>query len=254
MFYCIIFCLFCIIVTKLSLEAACNSIYRNKNRNVSHGMGQPNHFLLIDEEWKWMHRHTNDIYGKTFCLPFSAFIYIKARFLYKTMHHHTVQTSCKIFYKKHSIHVLSKHTDTPPRHSPLGCSPSIITLEIKWKKKYMKIDLTSRLRERELKKRIESVWKDTACNLPAIQRSLKQFVGRLRTVKKEKANISKWFMVKIYLSFNFFVQFQVFDTASCNFWHENILWTQTVKKGKKVKTTIDVKVWTNGNYAFPFIF
>ena len=45
--------------------------------------------------------------------------------------------------------------------------------------------------ERELKKRIESVWKDTACNLPAIQRSLKQFVGRLRTVKKEKANISK---------------------------------------------------------------
>ena len=149
MFYCIIFCLFCIIVTKLSLEAACNSIYRNKNRNVSHGMGQPNHFLLIDEEWKWMHRHTNDIYGKTFCLPFSAFIYIKAGFLYKTMHHHTVQTSCKIFYKKHSIHVLSKHTDTPPRHSPLDCSPSIITLEIKWKKKYMKIDLTSRLRERE---------------------------------------------------------------------------------------------------------
>ena len=149
MFYCIIFCLFCIIVTKLSLEAACNSIYRNKNRNVSHGMGQPNHVLLIDEEWKWMHRHTNDIYGKTFCLPFNAFIYIKAGFLYKTMHHHTVQTSYKIFYKKHSIHVLSKHTDTPPRHSPLDCSPSIITLEIKWKKKYMKIDLTSRLKTRE---------------------------------------------------------------------------------------------------------
>ena len=61
-------------------------------------------------------------------------------------------------------------------------------------------------------------------------------------------------MVKIYLSFIFFVQFQAFDTARCNFWHENILWTQTVKKGKKVKTTIDVKVWTNGNYAFPFIF
>ena len=174
MFHCIIFCLFCIIVTKLSLEAACNSIYRNKNRNVSHGMGQPNHFLLIDEEWKWMHRHTNDIYGKTFCLPFNAFIYIKAGFLYKTMHHHTVQTSCKIFYKKHSIHVLSKHTDTPP--SPLDCSPSIITLEIKWKKKYMKIDLTSRLKTRESRRSGSRVYGKI---LPAIYQRFKDHSNSL---------------------------------------------------------------------------
>ena len=28
------FCLFCIIVTKLSLEAACNSVYRNRNQMI----------------------------------------------------------------------------------------------------------------------------------------------------------------------------------------------------------------------------
>ena len=28
---------------------------------VWHVMGQPNHFLLLDVEWKWMQRHTSDI-------------------------------------------------------------------------------------------------------------------------------------------------------------------------------------------------
>ena len=66
-----------------------------------HKMGQPRHFLLMGVEWKWMHRHTNDIYGKNFYVLFNAFIYIKTGFLYKTMHHYTFQTTYKIFYKKH---------------------------------------------------------------------------------------------------------------------------------------------------------
>ena len=39
-----------------------------------------------------MQRHTSDIYRKNFYLPFNAFINIKIALLYKTMHHHTVQT------------------------------------------------------------------------------------------------------------------------------------------------------------------
>ena len=31
------------------------------------------------------------------------------------------------------------------------------------------------------------------------------------------AYVSKWFMVKIYQNFNFFIQFQIFDTVSCHF-------------------------------------
>ena len=114
---------------------------------VWHRMGQPNHFLLMDVEWKWMQRHTSDIYRKNFYLPFNAFITIKIGVLYKTMHHDTVRTSHKIFYKKHSIHVLSKHMNGPCHH--LIPIPSITIFGIKWKKNYLKIDLTSRLKTRE---------------------------------------------------------------------------------------------------------
>ena len=67
--------------------------------------GATNHFLLMDVRQKWMHNHTNYIFRKNFYLLFNAFIYLKTGFLYKTMYHHTIQTSCMIFYKKHSIHV-----------------------------------------------------------------------------------------------------------------------------------------------------
>ena len=61
-------------------------------------------------------------------------------------------------------------------------------------------------------------------------------------------------MVKIYQNFDsFFVQFQVFDTVSFNFF-KMFCEHQLIKRDKKVKTTVDVKVWTNGNYIFPFIF
>ena len=63
------------------------------------------------------------------------------------MHHHTTETAFKIFDKKHSIHVLSKHMNCHNRH--MIAIPSIIISGIKWKKKYIKIDLTSRLETRE---------------------------------------------------------------------------------------------------------
>ena len=74
-----------------------------------------------------MQRHTSDIYRKNFYLPFNLFINIKIGFLYKTIHHHIVQISYKIFYKKHSIPVLSKHMkhECPPPPPPLA--PHLIT-------------------------------------------------------------------------------------------------------------------------------
>ena len=92
-------------------------------------------------------RHTSNIYRKNFYLPFNTFINIKIGLLYKAMHHHTVRTSYKIFYKKHSIHVLSKLMNGPRRH--LISIPSITIFGIKWTKRYMKIDLTSRLKTRK---------------------------------------------------------------------------------------------------------
>ena len=94
-----------------------------------------------------MQKNTSDIYRKNFYLPSNAFINIKIGFLYKTMHHHTVRTSYKVFYKKHSIHVLSKHMNGPRRY--LIAIPSITIFGIKWKKKYMKIDVISHLKTRE---------------------------------------------------------------------------------------------------------
>ena len=96
---------------------------------------------------KIMQRHTSDIYRKKFYLPFNAFIYIKVEFLYKSMHHHTVQTSEKIFYKNYSIHILSKHINDL-LHQMIAIV-LIIIFWIKWKKKYIKIDLTSRWKTRE---------------------------------------------------------------------------------------------------------
>ena len=66
----------------------------------------------------------------------------------KAMYHHTVLTSYKIFYKKYSIYVLSKHMNAPtPLH--VIVIPSIIIFGIKWKKKYMTIDLTSSWKTRD---------------------------------------------------------------------------------------------------------
>ena len=59
--------------------------------------------------------------------------------------------------------------------------------------------------ERKLKKQIESIWKDVAFNLPEIRRSIKQFAGRLRTVRERAGQCIKTFMVKIYQNFNFFL-------------------------------------------------
>ena len=40
--------------------------------------------------------------------------------------------------------------------------------------------------DRELKKQIESVWKDIAFSLTEIQRAIKQFAGRLKAVKERQ--------------------------------------------------------------------
>ena len=46
MFYCIILCLFCIIVTKLCLEAVCTLIYRNRNFNITIKLNRTNTLLF----------------------------------------------------------------------------------------------------------------------------------------------------------------------------------------------------------------
>ena len=173
---------------------------------VWHGIGQPNHFLSMDEEWKWMQKHTSDMYRKNFYLPFNAFINIKIGFCTKQCSITRFEPRTRFFYNKHSIHVLSKHMNGPRRH--LTAIPSITIFGIKWKKKYMKIDFNKPFEnETELKKQIERVWK-----LPSVYRRFEE------QSNSSKVNLSKWFMVKIYQSFDsLFVQFQVFDTVSSSF-------------------------------------
>ena len=105
--------------------------------------------FFVNGSWVKMNpkRHTSNIHRKNFYQPFNAFINIKIGFLYKTVYLHTIRTSYNIFYKKHSIHILSKHMNGP--HRQLIAIPSITIFGIKWKKKYMKIDLTSHLKMRE---------------------------------------------------------------------------------------------------------
>ena len=55
----------------------------------------------------------------------------------------------------------------PP--SSLGCNSLDFLFGVNWKKNYMEIDLTSRLKMRELKKQIKNVWKDIAFNLAEIR-------------------------------------------------------------------------------------
>ena len=105
------------------------------------------------------------------------------------MHHHTVRTSYKIFYKKHSIHVLLKHMNGPRRH--LIPIPSITIFGIKWKKNYENRLNKLFENERELKKRIKSVWKDIAFSLPEIRTAIKQFAGRLKAVKEREGQCIK---------------------------------------------------------------
>ena len=45
--------------------------------------------------------------------------------------------------------------------------------------------------ERELKRLIESVWKDIAFNLPEIRRAIKRFAGRLKAVKEREGQYIK---------------------------------------------------------------
>ena len=94
-----------------------------------HGKGQPNRFLLTDVERKWMHniykQYTNNIYTKNFYLLFNTFVYIKTEFLSNAPSH--CPNFIKIFYKMHSIHVLSKYMNDPPPH--LVAIPSIFYLE-----------------------------------------------------------------------------------------------------------------------------
>ena len=83
------------------------------------------------------------------------------------MHHHTVQTSYKIFYKKQWIQVLSKHMNSPLCH--LIAIPSIIISRIKWKNVYENRLNKPFENENEIKKWIESVRKDIAFGLPEIR-------------------------------------------------------------------------------------
>ena len=134
-----------------------------------------------------MHRHTSNICRRNVYVSFNAFINIKTAFLYKTMHHHTVQTLYKIFCKKHLIHVLSKHMNGPPDYNSVDyCF---------WNKVKEKLheNRLNKLLENdwELKKRIESGWKDIAFNLPEIRRAIKQFSGRLKAVKEREGECIK---------------------------------------------------------------
>ena len=64
--------------------------------------------------------------------------------------------------------------------------------------------------ERKLKKRIESVWKNVAFNLPEIRK-------RRKRRKRRPMYQNDFWLRCIRTLILFFVQFQVFDVVSCNF-------------------------------------
>ena len=134
-----------------------------------------------------MQRHTSNIYRKNFYLPFNAFVNIKIGLLYKAMHHHTVRTSYKIFYKK-DFFFNSRFIKT---HEWSSSSPDFNPLDYYFWNKVKEKVYENRLNKpfenkRELKKWIESVWKDITFSLPEIRRAIKQFAGRLKAVKERK--------------------------------------------------------------------
>ena len=104
---------------------------------VWHGMGQPNHVLLMDVEWKWMHRHTSSIYRENFHLSFNAFINIKTIFIQDNAPSYCSNLVQDFLQETLNSRFIKVH-ECPPHH--LIAIPSIIIFEIKWKKKYMKID------------------------------------------------------------------------------------------------------------------
>ena len=63
---------------------------------------------------------------------------------------------------------------------------------------------------------MESIWKDTAFNLP-IRKVIKQLAAKLRMVKEREGQCIKMSYGEYLLSELYQKQFQVFDTVSCNF-------------------------------------
>ena len=96
----------------------------------------------------------------------------------------------KIFYKKHSIYILSKHMNGP-LSSP-NCNSLDYYFWNKVKEKVYKNRLNKLFENnRELKKQIESLWKDIAFSLQEIQRAVKQFAGRLKVVNEREVQCIK---------------------------------------------------------------
>ena len=86
-------------------------------------------------------------------------------------------------------------------------SPDCNPLDYFWnkvKEKYMKTDLTSHLKMTVNERSRSKVYGKILPSLYQIRKAIRQFAGRLKVVKKEKVNVSKWFMVKIDQNFDSF--------------------------------------------------
>ena len=170
-------------------------------------MVQLNHFLLTDVGWKGKYRYTNSIYRKNFCLSFNPFTYTKNGFFLTLVRHRAR------FFTRQSVHVLSKLMNSAPRH--LIAIPSVIIFGIKWKRKYMKSGLTSRLKARDIWRSGLKVY-ERYC--PQSSRDSKSNQTVCWKIKNNQRTRELMYQNDLWLKFikhlTFFVQFQVFDRTT----------------------------------------
>ena len=128
---------------------------------------------------------------------------------------------CTSFFTRQSVHVLSNLMNSTPRH--LIAIPSIIIFGIKWKRKYMKPGLTSRLKARDIWRSGLKVYER---NCPQSSRDSKSNQTVCWKIKNNQRTRELKYQNDLWLKFikhlTFFVQFQVFDRTTLSAHHKMV--------------------------------
>ena len=121
----------------------------------------------MDVEWKWMQKHASNIYRKNFHLPFNVFINVQIGFLCKTTHQSHLSNPVQDILQE-ALNSRFIKTHEWPQWSP-DCNPLDYYFWNKVNEKVYENRLNKPFEnDKELKKRILSVWKDIAFSLPEI--------------------------------------------------------------------------------------
>ena len=135
-------------------------------------------------EWKWMQRHTSDIYRKNFYVPSNAFINKNWVFVQDNALSHRSNLVQDFLQEILNSYFIKTH-EWPP--SSPDCSSQDYFFWNKGKEKVNENRLNKLVEnKRDVKKWIKSIWKDIAFSLPEIWGAIKQFAGRLKSFKERE--------------------------------------------------------------------